>query len=223
MVDDLYGTSDYGTTQPAAGGSTGKPPLRELRGAHDAGREPVWVIDDDRAIRWVLDRALARAGIGCRTFERGQDALNALEAAKTVGGELPLVLVSDIRMPGLSGVDLLTKVKELVPELPVIIMTAFSDLESAVSAFQGGAFEYLTKPFDVLKAVELISRAMEDARRRGLHAAAGQAGAAAQGAASAASPIDEPSAPVLDLIGQGSYNVILSLDIVKIIRSELPV
>ena len=171
MVDDLYGTSDYGTTQPAAGGSTGKPPLRELRGAHDAGREPVWVIDDDRAIRWVLDRALARAGIGCRTFERGQDALNALEAAKTVGGELPLVLVSDIRMPGLSGVDLLTKVKELVPELPVIIMTAFSDLESAVSAFQGGAFEYLTKPFDVLKAVELISRAMEDARRRGLHAA----------------------------------------------------
>lgn len=202
MVDDLYGTSDYGTTQPAAGGSTGKPPLRELRGAHDAGREPVWVIDDDRAIRWVLDRALARAGIGCRTFERGQDALNALEAAKTVGGELPLVLVSDIRMPGLSGVDLLTKVKELVPELPVIIMTAFSDLESAVSAFQGGAFEYLTKPFDVLKAVELISRAMEDARRRGLHAAAGQAGAAAQGAASAASPIEEPSAPVPDLIGQ---------------------
>lgn len=202
MVDDLYGTSDYGTTQPAAGGSTGKPPLRELRGAHDVGREPVWVIDDDRAIRWVLDRALARAGIGCRTFERGQDALNALEAAKTVGGELPLVLVSDIRMPGLSGVDLLTKVKELVPELPVIIMTAFSDLESAVSAFQGGAFEYLTKPFDVLKAVELISRAMEDARRRGLHAAAGQAGAAAQGAASAASPIEEPSAPVPDLIGQ---------------------
>ena len=202
MVDDLYGTSDYGTTQPAAGGSTGKPPLRELRGAHDAGREPVWVIDDDRAIRWVLDRALARAGIGCRTFERGQDALNALEAAKTVGGELPLVLVSDIRMPGLSGVDLLTKVKELVPELPVIIMTAFSDLESAVSAFQGGAFEYLTKPFDVLKAVELISRAMEDARRRGLHAAAGQAGAAAQGAASAASPMEEPSAPVPDLIGQ---------------------
>ena len=202
MVDDLYGTSDYGTTQPAAGGSTGKPPLRELRGAHDAGREPVWVIDDDRAIRWVLDRALASAGIGCRTFERGQDALNALEAAKTVGGELPLVLVSDIRMPGLSGVDLLTKVKELVPELPVIIMTAFSDLESAVSAFQGGAFEYLTKPFDVLKAVELISRAMEDARRRGLHAAAGQAGAAAQGAASASSPIEEPSAPVPDLIGQ---------------------
>ncbi|WP_279005839.1 nitrogen regulation protein NR(I), partial [Sutterella wadsworthensis] len=202
MVDDLYGTSDYGTTQPAAGGSTGKPPLRELRGAHDAGREPVWVIDDDRAIRWVLDRALARAGIGCRTFERGQDALNALEAAKTVGGELPLVLVSDIRMPGLSGVDLLTKVKELVPELPVIIMTAFSDLESAVSAFQGGAFEYLTKPFDVLKAVELISRAMEDARRRGLHAPAGQAGAAAQGAASAASPMEEPSAPVPDLIGQ---------------------
>ena len=160
------------------------------------------MIDDDRAIRWVLDRALARAGIGCRTFERGQDALNALEAAKTVGGELPLVLVSDIRMPGLSGVDLLTKVKELVPELPVIIMTAFSDLESAVSAFQGGAFEYLTKPFDVLKAVELISRAMEDARRRGLHAAAGQAGAAAPGAASAASPIEEPSAPVPDLIGQ---------------------
>ena len=120
-----------------------------------AGSEPVWVIDDDRAIRWVLNRALSREGIGCRTFERGQDALAALEAIEASKAERPLVLVSDIRMPGLSGVDLLARVKEIAPDLPVIIMTAFSDLDSAVSSFQGGAFEYLTKPFDVAKAVEI--------------------------------------------------------------------
>jgi two-component system nitrogen regulation response regulator GlnG len=89
--------------------------------------------------------------------------LQALEAAGDEGG--PQVLVSDIRMPGGSGLDLLGKVKEKLPGLPVIIMTAFSDLDSAVSAFQGGAFEYLPKPFDLPKAVELIRRAVEESQR----------------------------------------------------------
>lgn len=123
---------------------------------------PVWVVDDDRAIRFVLSRALQKAGIPCRVFERGEAVLEALAVSE------PLVLVSDIRMPGMTGVELLSRVKETRPELPVIIMTAYSDLESAVSAFQGGAFEYLAKPFDVPKAVELIQRAMkagEEARR----------------------------------------------------------
>ena len=155
-----------------------------------AGSEPVWVIDDDRAIRWVLNRALSREGIGCRTFERGQDALAALEAIEASKAERPLVLVSDIRMPGLSGVDLLARVKEIAPDLPVIIMTAFSDLDSAVSSFQGGAFEYLTKPFDVAKAVELISRAMEDARHR------------AEAAPEEEEKPEEPQPAVPDLIGQ---------------------
>lgn len=117
---------------------------------------PVWVVDDDRAIRWVLSRALSRAGIESRTFDRAQAVLDALKT------EQPQVLVSDIRMPGMTGVELLARIKAEAPDLPVIIMTAYSDLDSAVSAFQGGAFEYLAKPFDVPKAVELIQRAMKE-------------------------------------------------------------
>lgn len=160
-----------------------------------SGTEPVWVIDDDRAIRWVLNRALARANIGCRTFERATDALTALEATLSPSADpatRPLVLVSDIRMPGLSGVELLERVKALVPDLPVIIMTAFSDLDSAVSAFQGGAFEYLAKPFDVNKAVELVSRAIEDARQR----------AGAETNAHDESHTEPSTDPVPDLIGR---------------------
>ena len=119
---------------------------------------PVWVVDDDHAIRWVLSRALSKAGIECRLFEEAESVLKALEDSA------PMVLVSDIRMPGVSGVDLLAHVKARMPNLPVIIMTAYSDLESAVSAFQGGAFEYLAKPFDITKAVELIERAMKEAQ-----------------------------------------------------------
>lgn len=119
----------------------------------------IWVVDDDHAIRWVLSRALSKVGHTCRLFDRAQDVLDALTI------EQPLVLVSDIRMPGLSGVELLSRIKADYPHLPVIIMTAYSDLDSAVSAFQGGAFEYLTKPFDVTKAVELIERAMKESER----------------------------------------------------------
>jgi two-component system nitrogen regulation response regulator GlnG len=116
---------------------------------------PVWVIDDDRSIRWVFEKALAREGIPFKTFAQATEAMDALDSSGA-----PQVLVSDIRMPGASGLDLLQNVKQRFPDLPVIIMTAYSDLESAVAAFQGGAFEYLPKPFDVDQAVELIRRAL---------------------------------------------------------------
>jgi len=116
---------------------------------------PVWVIDDDRSIRWVFEKALAREGIPFKTFAQATEAMDALDSSGA-----PQVLVSDIRMPGTSGLDLLQNVKRRFPDLPVIIMTAYSDLESAVAAFQGGAFEYLPKPFDVDQAVELIRRAL---------------------------------------------------------------
>jgi two-component system, NtrC family, nitrogen regulation response regulator GlnG len=123
--------------------------------------KPVWVIDDDRSIRWVFEKALAREGIPFKTFAQATEALDALS------GGAPQVLVSDIRMPGTSGLDLLQNVKQRYPHLPVIIMTAYSDLESAVAAFQGGAFEYLPKPFDVDQAVELIRRALDESLREG--------------------------------------------------------
>ncbi len=121
--------------------------------------KPIWIVDDDRSIRWVLEKALAREHIPCRAFGGAQEVLHELESAS------PQVLVSDIRMPGGNGIELLRAVKRKHPALPVIIMTAYSDLESAVSAFQGGAFEYLPKPFDVDRAVELIRRAVDESLR----------------------------------------------------------
>ncbi|MCA0326341.1 MAG: nitrogen regulation protein NR(I) [Proteobacteria bacterium] len=126
--------------------------------------KPVWIVDDDPSIRFVLEKALARADLPTRSFTHPREVLDAL-AAGGGGAELPQVLLSDIRMPGGSGLDLLAEVKQKLPGLPVIIMTAFSDLDSAVSAFQGGAFEYLPKPFDVPKAVELIQRAVAESQR----------------------------------------------------------
>ena len=123
------------------------------------GMKPIWIVDDDQSIRFVLEKALAREELVSRSFANARDVLAALET------EAPQVLVSDIRMPGGSGIDLLTQVKQRHPGLPVIIMTAYSDLDSAVSAFQGGAFEYLPKPFDVTRAVELIRRALEESVR----------------------------------------------------------
>ena len=125
--------------------------------------KPIWIVDDDQSIRFVLEKALSRENLPTRSFSNARDVLQALEAGS--GEEGPQVLVSDIRMPGGSGLDLLTKVKDRYPGLPVIIMTAFSDLDSAVSAFQGGAFEYLPKPFDLPKAVELIRRAVDESLR----------------------------------------------------------
>ena len=121
--------------------------------------KPVWIVDDDDSIRWVLEKALARENLVTRSFTNARDAMGALQT------ESPQVLVSDIRMHGASGLELLQVVKSKHPGLPVIIMTAFSDLDSAVAAFQGGAFEYLAKPFDLDKAVELIRRALEESLR----------------------------------------------------------
>ncbi|GAA4341302.1 nitrogen regulation protein NR(I) [Pigmentiphaga soli] len=121
--------------------------------------KPIWIVDDDRSIRWVLEKALARENLPSRSFGSAREALDALN------DDVPQVLVTDIRMPGAGGIELLQAVKRRLPALPVIVMTAYSDLESAVSAFQGGAFEYLPKPFDVDTATELIRRAVEESLR----------------------------------------------------------
>ncbi len=116
----------------------------------------VWIIDDDRSIRWVFEKALLREDIPCMTFSTATDALRELERSE------PRTVLSDIRMPGVSGLELLQSLKERLPNVPVIIMTAYSDLDSAVAAFQGGAFEYLPKPFDVDQALELVRRALAE-------------------------------------------------------------
>jgi two-component system nitrogen regulation response regulator GlnG len=116
----------------------------------------VWIIDDDKAIRWVLEKALARSSIAFESFSSADDALAALSESA------PQVMICDIRMPGMDGLKFLSRVKVSHPSLPVIIMTAHADLDSAVSAFQGGAFEYLPKPFDIDQALELIERALTE-------------------------------------------------------------
>lgn len=114
----------------------------------------VWIIDDDKSIRWVLEKALQQAGIETRVFEQAEPALNQLRR------EHPDAIITDIRMPGMDGLTLLKHANEAHPDLPVIIMTAHSDLESAVTSYRSGAFEYLPKPFDVDEAVSLIERAV---------------------------------------------------------------
>lgn len=123
----------------------------------------VWIIDDDRSIRWVLDRALTQAQIQPRAFESGDEVMRRLEQ------EQPDAIISDIRMPGIDGIELLSQIVEVHPDLPVIIMTAHSDLESAVSSYQTGAFEYLPKPFDVDDAVSLVKRAVAHSQERRSH------------------------------------------------------
>ena len=122
--------------------------------------DEVWIVDDDQSIRWVLERALAKEGFKVRSFREARDVIVALDDA------VPKVLVSDIRMPGESGIELLYQARQKRPAMPVIIMTAYSDLDSAVSAFQGGAFEYLPKPFDLSQAIELIRRAVSESERQ---------------------------------------------------------
>ena len=121
--------------------------------------ETVWIIDDDKSIRWVVEKALQKAKMQTMTFSNAKELLNALEHDK------PDALLTDIRMPGMDGFELLNRLKTNYPDLPVIIMTAHSDLESAVSAFHGGAFEYLPKPFDINEVVELARRACTHSRQ----------------------------------------------------------
>lgn len=114
----------------------------------------IWVVDDDSSIRWVLERTLNAAGLKCETFADADSVMDALERS------VPDVLVSDIRMPGTDGLTLLRNLQVDYPTLPVIIMTAHSDLDAAVNAYQEGAFEYLPKPFDIDEAVSLVERAV---------------------------------------------------------------
>jgi len=122
--------------------------------------KPIWILDDDKSIRWVFEKALARTDLEFKTFSSVAEALNALNR------DQPQVVVSDIRMPNGSGLEFLAEIKQRYPDIPVIIMTAYSDLESAVAAFQGGAFEYLAKPFDVDQAIDVIKRAVEESMRQ---------------------------------------------------------
>lgn len=126
----------------------------------------VWIIDDDRSIRWVLEKALQQAGIETRCFDNADAALRALE------NEQPDTLISDIRMPGTDGLTLLERVQKDYPELPVIIITAHSDLDSAVAAYSSGAFEYLPKPFDIDEALAVTQRALAQVQERQAKAAA---------------------------------------------------
>ncbi|HEC1009908.1 two-component system response regulator NtrC [Pseudomonas aeruginosa] len=132
--------------------------------------ETVWIVDDDRSIRWVLEKALQQEGMTTVSFDSADSVIGRL------GRQQPDVIISDIRMPGASGLDLLAQIRELHPRLPVIIMTAHSDLDSAVASYQGGAFEYLPKPFDVDEAVSLVKRANQHAQeQQGLEPPANQA------------------------------------------------
>lgn len=125
--------------------------------------ETVWIIDDDKSIRWVVEKALQKAAIITRSFSSAQDLLPALQE------DLPDALLTDIRMPGMDGLELLDRIQHSHPDLPVIVMTAHSDLESAVSAFHGGAFEYLPKPFDIKEVVDLAHRACIHGRQQQEH------------------------------------------------------
>ena len=116
-------------------------------------KQHIWIIDDDPSIRWVLEKALEKTGIETTSFESADTALNAFTESK------PDAIITDIRMPGMDGLEFLTLLNEQHPNIPAIIMTAHSDLDSAVSAYQGGAFEYLPKPFDIDEAIDLVKRA----------------------------------------------------------------
>ena len=125
----------------------------------------VWVVDDDQSVRWVLEKALRQADMRARSFERAEHLLDAIQH------ETPDVLITDIRMPGMSGIALLERLQEASPGLPIIVITAHSDLENAVAAYKGGAFEYLPKPFDIDEAIDLVIKA---ARQNGIASSGGE-------------------------------------------------
>lgn len=123
-------------------------------------KQTVWIVDDDRSIRWVLEKALNRANIDTQSFDNAQSVLQHLDQQQ------PHAIISDIRMPGMDGLELLSQINERYPELPVIIITAHSDLDSAVASYQGGAFDYLPKPFDIDEAVAMAQRALAHQAQR---------------------------------------------------------
>ena len=129
--------------------------------------QSIWILDDDRSVRWVLEKSLGSEGIATATFATGEELLQRLRH------EAPQVIISDIRMPGISGLELLSSVKSSHPDLPVVIMTAHSDLDSAVMSYSRGAFDYLPKPFDIEDAIAVARRALEHATARGESAANG--------------------------------------------------
>ncbi len=159
----------------------------------------VWLVDDDASIRWVLERALRNAGMLVRLFEAAEPALVAL------GGAPPDVLVTDIRMPGQSGLELLKRAHQHHPGLPVIVMTAHSDLGSAVSAYEGGAFEYLPKPFDIDQAVELVRRAVQAA-----HKSAGEVTAAQMPGLLGRAPAMQQVFRAIGRLSRSSVNVLVT-------------
>ena len=187
------------------------------------------MVDDDHSIRWVLERALVRAGFGVRTFAQVDEVLAALAVSE------PAVLVSDIRMPGASGIELLYQVRQRRPTLPVIIMTVYSDLDSAVSAFQAGAFEYLPKPFDLMQAVALVQRAAQgraEAARGGASARSSGRGAGAgatpdpeRGTKAQATPPSQAGARMSDagLLGQAPAMQAVYHAIGRLARSDATV
>lgn len=125
--------------------------------------QTVWIIDDDRSIRWVLEKTVTQQGMKAKCFENGDNVLSSLAKSS------PDVVITDVRMPGIDGLDLMQQINEARPDIPVIIMTAHSDLDSAVSSYQGGAFEYLPKPFDIDEAMDLIHRAINHAKENQLN------------------------------------------------------
>ncbi len=158
----------------------------------------VWVVDDDQSVRWVLEKALKQADMQTRSFERGELLLDALD------NDEPDVLITDVRMPGMDGLTLLDRLSKRSPDLPVIVVTAHSDLESAVAAYQGGAFEYLPKPFDVDEAIELVKKA---ARQTG-HEVAGA---------------DDPCGNIPSLIGKAPAMQDVYRSIGRLARSSMTV
>ena len=120
---------------------------------------PVWIIDDDQSMRWVLDKTLSNNGYQVNAFESGSVALASFK--RTAPEQRPSLIITDVRMPGINGFELLKQIKNISPQTPIIVMTAYTDLDTTVQAFHEGAFEYLPKPFDIDDALELVARACE--------------------------------------------------------------
>ena len=120
---------------------------------------PVWIIDDDQSMRWVLDKILSNNGYRVNAFESGSVALASFK--RTAAEERPSLIITDVRMPGINGFELLKQIKHISPQTPIIVMTAYTDLDTTVQAFHEGAFEYLPKPFDIDDALKLVARACE--------------------------------------------------------------